>query len=73
MAKRCPWQHTFLKNAEWKNRINVIDATQFLTTKMYEKNFFKAEDWKTTLSNIPPHYNEIVAACATDAVLQIRF
>ncbi|MCX6854394.1 MAG: DUF4928 family protein [Verrucomicrobia bacterium] len=62
-----------LKNTEWKDRIDVIDATQFLTANVYERSFFKAEDCKATLSSILTRYNEIVAVCETDPVLQIRF
>jgi hypothetical protein len=62
-----------LKNTEWKDRIDVIDATQFLTANVYERSLFKAEDCKATLSGILARYNEIVAVCETDPVLQIRF
>lgn len=62
-----------LKDTELKNRIDVIDATQFLTANIYERSLFKAEKCKTTLSNILARYNEIVAQCETDPVLQIRF
>lgn len=62
-----------LKNTEWKDRIDVIDATQFLTANVYERSLFKAEDCKATLSSILTRYNEIVAVCETDPVLQIRF
>lgn len=62
-----------LKNTEWKNRIDVIDATQFLTANVYERSLFKADACKATLATILARYNEIVAQCETDPVLHIRF
>lgn len=62
-----------LKNTEWKDRVDVIDATQFLTANVYERSLFKAADCKATLTAILTRYNEIVAECETDPVLQIRF
>ena len=62
-----------LKNTEWNDRIDVIDATQFLTANVYERSLFKAEDCKATLSSILARYNEIVTTCETDPVLRIRF
>lgn len=62
-----------LKSTEWKDRIDVIDATQFLTANVYERSLFKAGECKTTLTTILARYNEIVDACETDPVLKIRF
>jgi hypothetical protein len=62
-----------LKNTEWKDRIDVIDATQFLTANVYERSLFKADACKTTLTTILIRYNEIVTLCETDPVLHIRF
>jgi hypothetical protein len=62
-----------LKNTEWKDRIDVIDATQFLTANIYERSLFKADDCKATLSTILARYNEIISQCETDPVLRIRF
>lgn len=61
------------RSSEWKNRIDVIDATQFLTANVYEHSQFKADDCKATLSAILERYNEIVEMCETDPVLRIRF
>lgn len=61
-----------LKGTEWRDRIDVIDATQFLTANVYERSLFKAGDCKTTLSAILARYNEIVESCETDPVLRIR-
>lgn len=62
-----------LKNTEWKDRIDIIDATQFLTANVYERSLFKAGECKATLTAILTRYNEIVASCETDPVLRIRF
>jgi hypothetical protein len=62
-----------LKRTEWMDRIDVIDATQFLTANVYERSFFKAGECKATLTSILMRYNEIVTLCETDPVLQIRF
>lgn len=62
-----------LKNTEWKDRMDVIDATQFLTANVYERSFFKAGECKATLVSILTRYNEIVCSCETDPVLNIRF
>ena len=61
-----------LKSTEWKDRIDVIDATQFLTANVYERSFFKAGECKATLTSILMRYNEILVECETDPVLQIR-
>ncbi|MBE7540318.1 MAG: DUF4928 family protein [Opitutaceae bacterium] len=61
-----------LKNTEWKSRIDVIDATQFLTANVYERSLFKAGECKATLISILTRYNEIVEKCETDPVLHIR-
>lgn len=62
-----------LKSTEWKNRIDVIDAAQFLTANVYERSLFKAGECKATLSSVLARYNEIVAECETDPVLHVRF
>jgi len=61
-----------LKSTEWKDRVDVIDATQFLTANVYERSFFQAGECKATLISILTRYNEIVVECETDPVLRIR-
>lgn len=61
-----------LKDTEWKERVDVIDATQFLTANIYERSFFKANECKSTLVSIFTRYNEIITACETDPVLRIQ-
>ena len=46
-----------LKNTEWKDRLDVIDATQFLTANVYERSLFKAEECRATLISILTRYN----------------
>jgi hypothetical protein len=60
-----------LKNSELSDRVDVLDAAQFLTANIYEHSFFKASTYKVTLSNLLSRYNEIVLQCETDPVLQI--
>ncbi|HZL79613.1 MAG TPA: DUF4928 family protein [Candidatus Limnocylindrales bacterium] len=60
-----------LKNSELADRVDVLDAAQFLTANIYEHSFFKASTYKVTLSNLLSRYNEIVLQCETDPVLQI--
>jgi hypothetical protein len=62
-----------LKLTEWRDRIDVIDATQFLTANVYERSFFKADERLATVAGILTRYNEIVEECETDPVLKIRF
>jgi hypothetical protein len=61
-----------LKNAELVQRVDVLDAGQFLTANVYERSFFKAAECKVTLGKLLARYNEIVASCETDPTLQIK-
>ena len=61
-----------LKGTEWADRVDVLDVAQFLTANVYERSLFQAGECKVTLRAIIQRYNEIVAACETDPVLQIR-
>lgn len=61
-----------LKNTEWRDRVDIIDATQFLTANVYEHSLFAAADCRVTLDKIFKRYNEIVEDCETDPVLKIR-
>jgi hypothetical protein len=54
------------------DRVDVLDAAQFLTANIYERSFFKAEDCKVTLSNLLARYNAIVDECETDPSLRIK-
>ncbi len=61
-----------LKNAELADRVDVLDAGQFLTANVYERSFFKAAECKVTLGKLLDRYNEIVASCETDPTLLIK-
>ena len=61
-----------LKNAAIAERVDVLDASQFLTANVYERSFFKAAECKVTLGRLLERYNEIVASCETDPTLQIK-
>jgi hypothetical protein len=61
-----------LKNSDLANRVDVLDAGQFLTANIYERSLFKAADCKITLSNLLGRYNEIAGDCETDPSLRIN-
>lgn len=61
-----------LKNVGLADRVDVLDAGQFLTANIYERSFFKAADCKVTLGKLLRRYNEIVTSCETDPTLLIK-
>ena len=61
-----------LKNSQLDDRVDVLDAGQFLTANIYEHSLFKAAECKVTLGKLLGRYNEIVAVCETDPTLRIR-
>jgi len=61
-----------LKNSELADRVDVLDAGQFLTANVYERSFFKAAECKVTLGTLLQRYNEIVETCETDPTLRVR-
>ena len=61
-----------LKDTEWADRIDVLDAAQFLMANVYERSLFRAGECKITLQSIVEQYNRIVESCETDPVLLIR-
>jgi Domain of unknown function (DUF4928) len=61
-----------LKTFELNDRVDVLDAAQFLTANVYERSLFKTADYKLTLGTLLGRYNEIVAECETDPSLIIR-
>lgn len=65
--------NVLLKNAGIEDRVDVLDAVQFLTANVYEHSLFKTHDCKVTLVKLITRYNEIVDKCETDPVLAIRF
>lgn len=61
-----------LKNGGLAERVDVLDAGQFLTANVYERSLFKAAECRVTLGKLLERYNEIVALCETDPTLQIK-
>jgi hypothetical protein len=60
-----------LKNANFADRVDVLDVGQFLTANVYERSLFKAAACKVTFSKLLDRYNEIVGVCETDPALLI--
>lgn len=56
-----------------EDRLDIIEAGQFIATNLYEWSLFKASERKLTVEKLVTRYNEIVRACETDPGLQIRF
>lgn len=61
-----------LKNSELADRVDVLDAGQFLTANVYERSLFNAAECRITLGKLLERYNEIVATCETDPTLRVR-
>jgi len=61
-----------LKNSKLADRVDVLDAAQFLTANVYERSLFRAAHCKVTLTRFLERYNEIVAASETDPSLRIK-
>jgi hypothetical protein len=61
-----------LGNAGIVDRVDVLDATQFLTANVYERSLFHAANCKLTLTRLIQRYNEIVAKCETDPALRVN-
>jgi hypothetical protein len=61
-----------LKTFELNDRVDVLDAAQFLTANVYERSLFKAAECKVTLAALLARYNAIVDDCETDPSLRIR-
>lgn len=61
-----------IKAFELTDRVDVLDAAQFLTANVYERSLFKAADCRATLTAILTRYNEIVDACETDPSPHIK-
>jgi hypothetical protein len=61
-----------LKTFELNERVDVLDAAQFLTANVYERSLFKAAECKVTLAALLARYNAIVDECETDPSLRIK-
>jgi hypothetical protein len=61
-----------LNTAGIPDRVDVLDAGQFLTANVYERSFFKAAECRVTLTALLQRYNAIVAQCETDPSLLVK-
>ncbi|RYD36653.1 MAG: DUF4928 domain-containing protein [Verrucomicrobiaceae bacterium] len=61
-----------LKGTDLADRIDVLDAVQFLTANVYERGLLQTAGDQLTIQSIITRYNEIVDACETDPALRIR-
>ena len=61
-----------LKTCELNDRVDVLDAAQFLTANVYEHSLFKAAECKITLAALLSRYNDIIDECETDPSLRIK-
>jgi hypothetical protein len=61
-----------LKTSELNDRVDVLDATQFLTANVYERSLFQAAECMVTLAALLSRYNAIVEECETDPSLRIK-
>jgi hypothetical protein len=61
-----------LKTFNLNDRVDVLDAAQFLTANVYERSLFKAAECKVTLAALLSRYNTIVDQCETDPSLRIK-
>lgn len=62
-----------LGSASLAERVDVLDAAQFLTANVFERSLFKVADCKVTLTKLLRRYNEIVLACERDPTLKVSF
>jgi hypothetical protein len=62
-----------LNGTEWRDRVDVMDAGQFLTANIYEHSLFRVGQCQSTIQTILERYNQIVDECERDPVLKIRF
>ena len=60
-----------LNNSNLKDRVDVLDARQFLTANVYERSLFQAAGCKVTLTNLLRRYNQIVEANESDPSLRV--
>jgi hypothetical protein len=61
-----------LKKSPLADRVDVLDAAQFLTANVYERSLFRAASCKITLNTLLEGYNAIVERCGNDPSLKIK-
>ncbi len=60
------------RNAEIDERVEIIDAEQFIATNMYEWSAFSPTKRKITVERLVEMYNQIVASSETDPSLRVE-
>ena len=61
-----------VESGELKQRVDVLDCSQFLTANLYERSFFQMANCKITFSKLLERYNKIVDECETEPVLRVN-
>jgi hypothetical protein len=61
-----------LKAYSIADRVDVLDAAQFLTANVYERSHFKAGECRVTLMDLLRRYNSIVEECERDPSLRVN-
>lgn len=54
-----------------EDRVDIIEAGQFIATNLYEWSAFKSSERRLTVEKLVERYNDLVAACETDPGLKI--
>jgi hypothetical protein len=72
LAKSVQPAEYLLESAGIADRVDVLDAAQFLTANVYERSLFKTAECKVTLTALLDRYNAIIAKCETDPSLLIK-
>ncbi len=60
-----------LETLDLGDRVDVLDAAQFLTANVYERSLFQAAQCRITLAALLARYNAIVDECEADPSLRI--
>ncbi len=53
------------------DRVDLLDAEQFLATNVYEWSLFKISDCRPTVERLLTRYNAIVEQCEADPSLKV--
>lgn len=59
--------------AEIGNRVDIVEAAQFIAMNLYELSLFQSSQRKLTIERLVDRYNQIVGECETDPALRIAF
>jgi hypothetical protein len=61
-----------LQTFKINDRVDVLDAAQFLTANVYERSLFKTAECKVTLAALLKRYNAIIDECEADPSLRVK-